>query len=155
MVLIEIWFSCTVMPFRLVMLLPCWRSLLPPSVELGLALEAGGNRFLQNVSNYIPVTQQHHIIGDLNLGPIFCWISPTYLLCDFALQDWPTVHPCCFFYWFAWVLPGLQDSYHFVPCVTVLMVETAGSCKMLIKSLHNPQQHITEYLQFLCKSFGC
>jgi hypothetical protein len=35
-------------------------------------LEAGDSRFPQNVSNYIPVTQQHHIVGDLNLGPIFC-----------------------------------------------------------------------------------
>lgn len=117
-------------------------------------LEAGGSRFLQNVSNYIPVTQQHHITGDLNLGPIFCSISPTYLLWDFALQDWPTLLPCRFFYRFAWMLPGLQDTYQFVLCVTVLMVETTGSCKMLIKSFHNPQQHITEYLYCLCKSAG-
>jgi hypothetical protein len=59
-------------------------------------LEAGGSRFLQNVSNYIPVAQQHHIVGDLNLGPIFCWISPTYLLWHFALQDWPILLPCRF-----------------------------------------------------------
>jgi len=37
-----------------------------------IGLETGGSRFLKNVINYIPVTQQHHIVGDLNLGPIFC-----------------------------------------------------------------------------------
>jgi tetrahydromethanopterin S-methyltransferase subunit E len=63
-----------------VLLLPCWRSFLPPFCRIWTGREAGGSRFTQNVSNYILVTQQHHIVGDWNLGPIFCWISPTYLV---------------------------------------------------------------------------